>query len=57
MAMLQLVMEKKKTKPSSMTDSPALFAKQGYYFVTFDKNVINKHMDELILYANKIYPN
>ena len=40
-----------------MTDSPAPFAKQGYYFVTFNKNVINKHMDELILYANKIYPN
>ena len=40
-----------------MTDSPAPFAKQGYYFVTFDKNVINKHMEELILYANKIYPN
>ena len=40
-----------------MTDSAAPFAKQGYYFVTFDKNVINKHMDELILYANKIYPN
>ena len=40
-----------------MTDSPAPFAKQGYYFVTINKNVINKHMDELILYANKIYPN
>ena len=40
-----------------MTDSAAPFAKQGYYFVTFDKDVINKHMDELILYANKIYPN
>ena len=40
-----------------MTDSAAPFAKQGYYFVTFDKNVINKHMEELILYANKIYPN
>ena len=53
MAMLLLV-EEKKRKSSSMTDSPAPFAKQGSYFVTFDKNFVNKHMDELILCANII---
>ena len=49
--------EEKKAKPSSMTDSRAPFAKQEFYFATFDKVVVNKHMDELILCANIFYPN
>ena len=39
-----------------MTDSRAPFVKLGSYFVTFDKNVVNKHMGEFILCANKFYP-
>ena len=51
MAMLLLV-EEKKNKAKFYDRLHCTFAQQGSYYVTFDKNVVNKHMDELILCAN-----
>ena len=56
MAMLLLV-EEKKNKTKFYDRLHCTFAQQGSYYVTFDKNVVNKHMDELILCANIFYPN
>ena len=56
MAMLLLV-EEKKNKTKFYDRLHCTFAQQGSYYVTFDKNVVNKHMDELILCANIFYTN